>query len=561
MRRARMFLLTAVLCAALCFGACTPGLNPGSTADTPPTPAPPDDGDTPIGEEVTTVSRICTLPGGKTYLEVDGLPFTMIGAQLRVDGLYNRAPDLTDAPAPVTDAELERYFSRAAEIGINTLQLALEWSKIEVEKDVYDFTLVDRLLTLANRYDLKCEFLWFSTNMCGDGHGFCIPDYITSDTETYPVWEAEGLYFSGMYGQLSYPVLNHPALMERERLVLTALMAHVGQWNRENGSRNPLIGMQIHNESDGLLRWRLNQKKLSRDGVPVTPAELWRATLDALDAAGKTVKAADYKIWTRCNMTVTFGVGEFGEWQGYGFSPLDILRLEGIDMIGDDPYTTSPQAINRTICRYAVEGNYPHIAENMGNYASSPSLFLSAYQAGGAYLFYDFATPTYFMYLNRGSSYQMDQGLLNPDLTDKPHTAETAAIIRGIAAMGSVLPLVESDDFAVFNLTTELPAQTLTQTVCTSSLSLTYRTTAGGIAFAIERDGYVYLYATADCTFTLDNASYVMRGEIGHFEGDAYVVEDSTYLSSRISLAAGSLMRVRIREVTSSVTSTTSQNV
>lgn len=511
--------------------------------------------------EETIVSRICTLPSGKTYLEVDGKPFAVIGAQLRVDGLYNRNPQLTQAPAAVSDEQLEQYFAKASELGINTLQLALEWSKIEPEKDVYDFTLVDKLLSLTNKYELKCEFLWFSTNMCGDGHGFCIPSYITEDTQTYPVFEGKNLYNSNMYGQLSYPVLNSPALMERESLVLAALMEHVDVWNRENGSKNPLIGMQIHNESDGLLRWRLRQKELTLNGEAVTPQQLWQVTLEALDNAGKTVKAASYKIYTRCNMTVTYGVGEFKEWEGLGFSPLDVLALEGIDMIGDDPYTTDPSTINKTVLAYAVEGNYPHIAENMGDYASSPSLFLSAYQAGGAYLFYDLATPEYFVYINGSSDYQMDQGLLNPDLTGKAHTAATACIIQGIAKMGSVLPLVERADFAAFNILTEIPEQTLEQTVCTSSLSVTYRTEQGGVAFAIEHDGYLYLYATEKCSFTVNNASFILRGEIGRFNGWDYQVEEERYLAATISLSAGELMRVRIREVNGAVTSTTADNV
>lgn len=523
----------------------------GTTAGTPPS----------LETEETIVSRICTLPSGKTYLEVDGRPFTMIGAQLRVDGLYNRNPDLTQAPEPVSDAHLEQYFAAASRLGVNTLQLALEWSKIEPEKNVYDFSLVDKLLSLTNQYGLKCEFLWFSTNMCGDGHGFCIPSYITQDTETYPVFEGKNLGYSNMYGQISYPVLNSPALMERERLVLTALMDHVDTWNRANGGKNPLIGMQIHNESDGLLRWRLRQRELTLNGEAVTPQQLWQVTLEALDNAGKAVKAADYKIYTRCNMTVTFGVAEFKEWEGLGLSPLDVLALEGIDIIGDDPYSTSPSAINKTILSYAVEGNYPHVAENMGEYASSPSLFLSAYQAGGAYLFYDLATPEYFVYINGSSDYQMDQGLLNPDLTQKAHTAATSCIMQGISQMGSVLPLVEREDFAAFNVLSEIPQQTLEQTICTSSLSVTYRTEQGGIAFAIEHDGYLYLYATEKCSFTVDNASFIQRGQIGQFHGEEYQVEDERYLSTTISLSAGELMRIRIREVKYDVTSTTADNV
>lgn len=529
---------------------------PGDTsAETPDGGA--DDG-------ITYVSSIRQTSSGKTYLAVDGKPYTLIGAQIRVDGLYNRDPSLTDAPAPVTDEELEAYFALAAASGINTLELPLDWARLEPAQDTYDFSSADKLLALANKYGLRCEFLWFSTNMCGDGHGFSIPQYIMDDAVTYPRYEANTLYFDSMYGQLCYPVLNDPDLMRREAKMLTELMAHVDRWNRANGSKNPLIGMQIHNEADGLLRWRLGQKDLRRNGASVSSAALWQVTLDALDNAGRAVKAASYRIYTRCNMTVTLGTGEFPQWAGYGFSSLDVLALEGIDIVGDDAYTTNPSAVNAAMRAYAVNGNLPHIAENMGDYASSPSLFLTTYQAGGAYMFYDFATPQYFVYLNNraGSDYQMDQGLYNPDLTEKAHTAETVRIIRGIAAMGDVLPLVDPDDFAAFNIGTETPATRLTQTICTSGLSLTYTTEAGGIAFAIEHEGYVYLYATADCRISVNNASYILRGEIGAFRDGTYEVADRVYLSPNgISVRAGQLTRVRIRSVTTPVTSTTAQNV
>lgn len=538
----------------------TPDVPSGGTPDEIP-------GGTPDGgadDGITYVSALRQTPSGKTYLTVDGKPYTLIGAQIRVDGLYNRDPALTDAPAPVTDEELEAYFALAAANGINTVELPLDWARLEPVQDTYDFSSADKLLVLANKYGLRCEFLWFSTNMCGDGHGFSIPKYIMDDAATYPRYEANSLYFDSMYGQLCYLVLNDPDLMARETKMLVELMAHIDRWNRENGGKNPLIGMQIHNESDGLLRWRLGQKDLRYNGVSVSPEALWQSTLDALDNAGRAVKAASYRIYTRCNMTVTLGTGEFPQWAGKGFSPLDVLALEGIDIVGDDAYTTNPSAVNAAMRDYAVNGNLPHIAENMGGYASSPSLFLTTYQAGGAYMFYDLATPQYFVYLNNrlSSDYHMDQGLFNPDLTEKAHTAETVRIIRGIAAMGDVLPLVDPDDFAAFNVKGETPATRLTQTICTSGLSLTYTTEAGGIAFAIEHEGYVYLYATADCRFSINNASYILRGEIGAFRDGAYEVTDRVYLSpSGISLEAGQLMRVRIRSVTAPVTSTTAQNV
>ena len=508
------------------------------------------------------VSEIKTLENGKTYLEVDGNPFALRGGQIRVDGLLNRDFErYPNAPQPLTYTEIEEYFKQAKDFNLNTLELSLDWKRIEPQKDVYDFTLVDQLLSMSNKYNLKCEFLWFSTNMCGDSHEFQIPDYIINDRVTYPRFEVEKESYSGLYGDMFWLILNDEDLMARERLVLEKLMEHVYEWNLENGKKNPLIGMQIHNESDGLLRWRLDQRKPKLNGNVVTPEYLWDVTLDALDNAGKAVKEAQYKIITRCNMTVTFGVGEFPQFAGKGFSPLDILRLEGIDMIGDDPYSSDPKKINKTVKEYAVEGNYPHISENMGNYASSAALFLTTYQAGGSYMFYDFATPQYFMHVNGSGSYQMDQGIINPDFTYKAHSAETRSIVNGIAKMGNVLPLINSEDFAAFNVLSEQNQKTLTQTICTSSIQVKYETTNGGVAFAIQYGDYMYLYSTQDCNMTIENASFTYKAEIGHFDNDEFITESSELINPTISVGKDKLYRIKIRSISSEVSSTTNQYV
>lgn len=538
---------------------------PTTIIETVPTESTPTDviPTTPLAEE-TLVSCLKQTESGKVYLEVDGNPYSMIGAQLRVDGLLNRHFDFfPNANPALTYEEIEEYFKKAKEVGINTLGLSLDWRRIEVAKDVYEFTLVDKLLEMANKYDLKCEFLWFSTNMCGDTHSFQIPDYIFDDEETYSRYEANSYSESGMYGKYIWLVLNDPDLMEREALVLEKLMNHIYEWNLANGSKNPLIGMQIHNESDGLLRWRLVQKELKYNGVDVTPEELWQVTLDALDNAGKAVKRGKYKIYTRCNMTVSYGVNEFPQWIGKNLSPLDVIALEGIDMVGDDPYVEDPKIINKSVKSYSVNGNYPHIAENMGNYASSPSLFLTAYQAGGSYIFYDFATPEYFVYMNKvnNSSYQMDQGLLNPDLSFKTHTQNTLDILNGIKRMGNILPLIDNTNFIAFNVLNSFPETNLSQIICTENLRIKYETSEGGIAFAIEHEEYVYLYSTKDCKMTIENASFIYKADIGYFDGMEYVIEKSETVNPVIGVKGLNLYRIKIRNINEEVTSTSNEYV
>lgn len=511
--------------------------------------------------DVIVASSIKKFDDGRVYLEVDGEPYAIKSAQLRVDGLLNRSPYLPEAPRALTYAEIERYFIAAKQANLNTISLAIQWSNVETSKDVYDFSLVDALLTHANNNGLKCEFLWFGSNMCGDSYSYQLPSYITDDSVTYPRFEFKAVGYSNMYGERFYLKVDNEDYLARETKVINALMNHIYEWNLANGRKNPLIGIQVHNETDGLIRWRRDQREIKENGQLVSYERLWNMLLISLNNAGKAFKNSKYKLYTRCNITTSYGVGEYPQCAGTGISPMDIYHLDGIDIIGDDPYVTSPSTINSTIKNYRAEDNYPHIAENMGEYSNSPSLFLTAFQAGGSYIFYDLATPEYFIYLNGGSTYQMDQGIYNYDLTLKAHSQSTFDIVKPIKSMGSILPHVKSENFAAFNVKTTDPAQTHTQTINTSNISFTFETTNGAIGFAIEDGEYVYLAANKNSKIKINNANYSPYAEVGEVVHGDYIVSEKAYPTDYLNLETGKLYRLKITKILNEVSSTTDDNV
>jgi hypothetical protein len=155
----------------------------------------------------------------------------------------------------------------------------------------------------------------------------------------------------------------------------------------------------------------------------------------------------------------------------------------------------------------------------------------------------------------------MDQGLLNPDLSFKPHTQETINIISGIKKMGSVLPTIDNTNFIAFNVLTSLPQQELTQTICTENLRIKYETKNGGIAYAIEHEGYLYLYSTTDCRITIENASFTFKADLGYFSGMEYVVESSETINPTVSVKGLNLYRIKIRNINEEVSSTSNDFV
>ena len=321
-----------------------------------------------------TVSRIVQSTDGKPYLEVDGEPFALYGAQIRIDVF--RSVDKMEW------SEIEPYFETASELGLNCVQVPLPWKFMEPKEDEYEFSEADQILSLANKYGLKVELLWFSTNFIGDSYTWLVPSYILSKSALRMKRSGDG-DFHGLYGYTYSIRFDDPWVLERERLALTALFAHIRDWDDANGNKHPVITCQVHNEPDALVRWRIDEKNIcNKDGSPLTKEDGWQMTLTALNAGGKAVKASEYRVATRTNIISGNGVMDFP--QTPGISPREVAMQEGIDFVSFDPYMQTVNQIAREVAAYAsLAGNYPLIAENRGDFSNTASLMLAASALGG----------------------------------------------------------------------------------------------------------------------------------------------------------------------------------
>lgn len=469
---------------------------------------------------------------GRYHISYLGQPYTLLGGQIRADGLTNRGTgDQTPpsgAPAALDYADVEPYIAAAKAFGLNTVEIPVEWHDIEPEKDRYDFTSLDAYMAACNKHGIKMELLWFSTNMCGDTCSFQVPDYIYNDPQTYPRLLTRYGWWDWMYGYKVHLRLDSPALMEREAKACKAITDHIYEWNKANGKQYPVLGIQVQNETDGLLRWRSkpNQADLAARNN-MTDAELWQMTLNALDNAGKAFKSGKYKVYTRANMTVSLGAGDFAE-SADPCSPKDVLALDGIDIVGDDPYTQDVDGIAAMVRSYMLEGNYPHAAENMGAYTAGAALMLSTVAAGGGYCLYDFATPEFFVWMNDHfqSTYQMDQGVLNPDLTEKAHSAEVSKMAKAITACSAPFAALPVQNMAAFGLKSRA-GQTETSTLTVGGRQVTFTTDTGAKGFAFTDGETITLFATDNAQFTVAGIGKV--GYAGRYNGEAFVRGDKVY--------------------------------
>ncbi len=545
-----------------------------------------------VPQEYEIVTKI-VKKNGRAMIEYLGKPFPLIGGQIRLDGLMNRgtgsnAPP-SAAPAAITLSDLQtdspstnlfdRYILEAKNFGLNCVQVPICWKWVEPSKDVYNFDILREVMRVLNKYDMKMELLWFGPNMCGDSFSFHLPDYIFNDDVTYSKMSSTAGNYSWMYGERKYVRADDADYQYRERLVIDKMMSFIYTWNKENGLKYPIISVQVHNETDNLFRWRGAQSKiLSKNGL--SHRDLWDITLSGLDNAGKQFKASDYKIITRVNLCVTRGVGAMRaqvETSDGSYIetttdcyPHEVYNLEGIDIVGDDPYVgigengedgnNSVQKVKNAILEYSTIGNnYSHIAENKGAYTNTASLILVSLVNGGGYNIYDFATPTFFTYMNGSSTYVMDQGVINGDFTDKSHSAITRSIVRGLSRGAHVIASEQLSNIVGYNVETDMPVKGYTKTSTFGSSTVRFVCQNGGLGYLVKTSDSFYVYCTEDATITFNNVNGLyFYATSGAFDTDTFVCDkDETgkeiwhYLSGEgldtLDMKAGTLYRVQFQ--------------
>ncbi|MCS2194623.1 DUF4969 domain-containing protein [Bacteroides faecis] len=357
------------------------------------------------------VSKLVT-ENNKTYVSVDGKPFPFLGAQIRLDALLNCDK--------MTINEVENYFKKAQELGLNCVQIPISWNMVEPKENKYDYSIVNSILQFVNKYNLKMELLWFSTNMVGDSFSYLIPQYVLQEYNKRFSRNDEGNFWN-YYGYQYTMILDDEWVLERETKAITALFNHIRYWDSQNGDKHPVISAQIHNEPDALMRWRIDQKDLKyRDGTPLSKEKAWTMITNALNTVGKAVKNSSYKVVTRVNLIYGDGINPFPE--ATNARPKDVFDLQGIDFIGVDAYKDNIKHLKNEVMAYAsIAGNYALVAENKGSYTNSPSLILTSFALGGGYNIYDLATSNFFIN-NTTEPDQIDHGIYTWDLQEKDFT-------------------------------------------------------------------------------------------------------------------------------------------
>lgn len=480
------------------------------------------------------ISKLVT-ESNKTYVEVEGKPFPFLGAQIRLDALLNCDK--------MTINEVEGYFKKAQELGLNCVQIPISWNMIEPKENRYDYAIVNSILQFANKYDLKMELLWFSTNMVGDSFSYLIPQYVLQEYHKRLSRNDEGNFWN-YYGYQYTMILDDDWVLEREAKAVTNLFNHIRYWDSNNGEKHPVIAAQIHNEPDALMRWRIEQKDLKfRDGTPLSKERAWSMTTNALNAIGNAVKSSAYKVATRVNLIYGDGIHPFPE--AGNARPKDVFDLQGIDFIGVDAYKDNLKQLKEEVLAYSsISGNYALVAENKGSYSNSPSLILATVALGGGYNIYDLATSKFFIN-NTTEPDQIDHGIYTWDLQEKEFTEATRRIIKGLVAAYIDVAKVKPENFAAFNISDNQPLNNKEQRIRTTGVEITFLTDNASLGFVIDMGSHLLVYSIYDSQFQFDNGTL---GEVisGRYDSEGIFVKEGTAVLDHQSLQAKGGMLYKI---------------
>ena len=459
-----------------------------------------------------------SLEGSQKYvLMVDGKPFYMTNIQIRLDNMrYSPGwnPEATEA-----------VIIRAANDGFNTVSIPVHWREVEPEKDKFDWNILDEYLGLVNKYDIKMELLWFGTNSggivqrLGRSNNLRTPDYIlyspaTSTTGGYDSYSQAGgktetkSEFRIRRNVSDYSLdLADNNLRARETYVLGKVMEHVAKWDVANGSRHPLIGVQIGNEVVGY----------SNNPFPNS------LVISYLSDVAGAVKNSEYVVWTRVNCVFWKIPARIHE--------NELLRSTqgtNLDFIGIDTYRHHFKtdadflASMRTNLPYTGK-NFRMIMETNSSIPISAQMHLAALSGNNAIDYYDFS-----------GIYNVRPG----NITTTAGHIEDIRLVNKILSGDIVDIALNAHGYGLYVHNWEGTNSTAT----TSNAGITFRPaypTSQGISI-IRSNFEIVLMSTKGGTFIIPDSLKVKSAAKGSFDkNNRWVNKEDISLRGNNSLAQG----------------------
>lgn len=111
-----------------------------------------------------------TSMNGIPRLTQDGKPVLMVAGEI-----HNSTSS--------TDYSLTRVWATLDSMGLNTVLVPVTWEQLEPEPGIFNFTLADRIISLANQHRMHAVILWFGT--WKNGESSYVPLWVKRDVKRF----------------------------------------------------------------------------------------------------------------------------------------------------------------------------------------------------------------------------------------------------------------------------------------------------------------------------------------------------------------------------------------
>lgn len=473
----------------------------------------------------------------KSYIvNRQGIPEIVLSSEVRLDIIL-----LADQ---LELSDIEPYFAIAKDTGLNTIDLPFLWKWIEVEKDVYDPTMIHQILDYARAYDLKLNLIWYGSFVDGESRTGLYPDYISDDEKTYPI--LLDLYDFGIFGRVKIMDWTNDHLLNRESLALYELMNAVYDWNVDHQRYDPIMMVQIGQGLDRFPRWRITQYEvLGDDQILLTQQEGWEIVEHYIGRMAKAIKYAAYRPLTRIEFTEQNGVTSY---------VTSIKSIPHVDFVS--PTYLHSIANTKTGMRNFVQdipGMPIYNAQNWADDTNHKNLLATIALGAFGFNSYQLSAAVYYPEPPNGALYhridRSQTGFLSMFTQKNERVDSIKPIVLGLRQAYIDVLKTPRQNFVVLGMDTRVSSGSKQFLYTQSGLMFEYSNPAFGLGFVIQNDQYVTVYATKDSTITFSNVIFINATE-GYYGPDGnWINEGSVALSNNnlsLTMSMHKVYRLRI---------------
>ncbi|GHV45252.1 hypothetical protein FACS189492_2550 [Clostridia bacterium] len=342
------------------------------------------------------------------------------------------------------EGDYEQYIRRAAWAGYRVFSFWLYWRHLEPSEGSYDMGVVERVIELAERYDMKLDIVWAGVDFCDHLDKRFAPDWLLARHDWHLQAE-DGCVRADGYdmGEACAFDPRNGLLFEKEAAVLRRLFGYIA-WRDVN---RRIVMIQVENEIN------IQGYHGVKDCV-----------LRYVDDLAGVIKAA-YPIDTRVNILSRVMDGQ-------------IDQMRNIDAQGVDTYDPRLSVTRRAI----LDGRNTkvrYIAEN-GGYENTTAHMVTALAAGGFYNLFRIDHDTVW---DKPGVYGRDWEIL-------PHTLRIKSLNEAMNRKAAIVAAAPRESMLDFNCERDdSPAQVYEAQKNVEGREVGFQTADGAVGLAVRRGG------------------------------------------------------------------------